>query len=180
MTNKYLIPLLTVSILACSISPVRGQENTQPDTTFSCENNNGIPITVAINEVGTVQTIFHWKEEVLQLTTKTPLKLCDTVSNKMNEFSAKGYDLSSFGLTATELDRLLIICLNEKTNQDCSKILFTAVSQQEKSIVAAHNILKIILDPEIVQIDLAARRSSERDVFTGYRIDLLELFKNKQ
>ena len=178
MTNKYLIPLLTSSILACSISPVWG-ENTQPDITFSCEDNDGVPITVARNKE-VIQTIFHWKEEVLQLTTQTPLKLCDAVSSKMNKISIRGYELSSFGLIATKLNRLSIICLNGEMNHDCSKILLATVSQEEP-IVAAHNILKTILDPEIVKIDLATKRRRERGfAFTGYRVNLLELFEKKQ
>ncbi|MEM7557473.1 MAG: hypothetical protein AAF378_26000 [Cyanobacteria bacterium P01_A01_bin.84] len=87
MKNKYLISLLTSSILACSISPVWGQENAATAITFSCEDNNVTPITVAKNEEGQTETVFYWKEEALKgkiLTEVTPIELCKNVAEKLN------------------------------------------------------------------------------------------------
>lgn len=94
--NKYLIFLIISSILAYFNFPVGGQKNTVSEITFACEDNNGIPITIAINQTRETRIIFLWKEELMQLIKQTLLELYNNISNNMNDFN-----ISTFGFIAT-------------------------------------------------------------------------------
>ena len=131
MTSKYLIPLLTSVITACSIYPALGQKTTAPEITFTCEDNNDTPITIAKNKEGQIKTIFHWKEEAFKTKKSTPLELCDSVTKRLNEYADQEPSLSSFILTSNELDGLGVICASSKIH-GCRKILFTLFPSEDK------------------------------------------------
>lgn len=178
MTSKYLIPLLTSSILVGSISPVWGQENTTPKINFSCENNNGVLITWARNNEGKTQTIFHWKEEILKdKTTKTPQELFNDVSLKLNDLSASDRDLSSFILVPETQSGLPLVCVSTLNIRfTCTKLIFTFLPHKnEHPIDEAKNVLMIFINPNVSK--LVINRNSHRANHGYYSVNL---FQNKE
>lgn len=161
------------NVLIGFISPVLAQETITPQITFACENNNGVPITVAKDQKSQTQTIFHWKEEALKdKTLLTPQELCDDVSKRLNDVSIDGDDLSSVGFVATHVSSLSAICMNagRGRSRDCSKLLFTFIAQDEHPSEAAYHVLNEIIDPEIIQAHREKNRFSER-YYLGYTVD---------
>ena len=186
MIDKYLILLFTTTILACSISSASGQENAASEITFACENNNGVPITIAKNQEGKTQTIFHWKEEVLKeiINTRTPAQICSDVTSKMNQFASDGYNLSDFSLIGTKVNPFSVLCLNESIkDNNCLKVLFAFVPKSESTkIINAQYVLKKIVDSAIIDSNRKYRGAySERDhLYVKYRVFLPKLFKINQ
>ena len=169
--TKYLIPLLTSSIFTWFIYPAWGQENTNPEITFTCENKDSIPITVAKNKQGKTQTIFYWKEEAIALMSikQSSSDFCDRVTEKFNEYAVDGHNLSSFTLQSYAQYGLSFVCAS--TSNSCEKDLFTALeSENQSGIILAEEILAIIIDPNIPYKDLAPSDA----VVPGYRVNLFE------
>ncbi len=175
MPSKYLIPLLTSSALAFSISPVWGQSNTTSEITFTCEGDGDIPITVAKNSQGKTQPIFHWKPEALPASTDIQ-KFCSSVAEKLNGYAAEGYNLSMFDLVPSEQAGLPVICITQKKYYDCDKVLFT-LFPTERPLETVEKTLEENLDPTI--LNNQNRMSYERYVPPGYEVNLVQLFKDE-
>ncbi|MDJ0590483.1 MAG: COP23 domain-containing protein [Pleurocapsa sp. MO_226.B13] len=143
---------------------------------FACEENNGILITVARNSEGKTQTLFHWKEEALNNIEQSSTELCHHTSNKLNEFSTDGHDMSTFDLIAENFGATSAIYVTTGIiRNECSKVLFTIKEQ----FTMAQNTLHTILNPEIIKLTKEKTRKNERlFVYTGDRVDFLELFNN--
>jgi hypothetical protein len=186
MSRKY-SALLTSSALALSISPVLGQSNPPSKITFTCEDNQGIPITVAKNKEGKTQTIFHWKQEAFKTSTTATPKLCDRIAEKFNHLSAKGADLTSFELKPSEQVGVPAICLSDRA-VSCHSVLFTLDRTAEDPFKTADRVLNAILDTEILQnhspqfnnrcVSIRSPLFSDRCVPIEYQVDLAKLFKN--
>jgi hypothetical protein len=172
MLNKSLIPLLTSTILTLSICPVWGQSNTKSKITFACEKSQGIPITVAKNSEGKTQTIFHWQQENLTTIAESPQQLCDGISEKLNNSTAKGADLSSFALIGEQQAGLPVICLVKE--RDCNSILI-GLYPTKTPLYKAYELLGKIIDNEIPPKNLG----SEKAPIFAYQVNLSELFANK-
>ena len=150
ISSKYLIPLLTCSALALSISPAWGESDTISEITlitFACEDNQGVPITVAKNNEGKTQTVFNWRKEDLPASVN-PQEMCADVAERFNDYAADGNDLSSFVLQPMKLDTIPMICVT--THGNCELVLFILPpTETEKSSQEAHTVLKKILAKDI-------------------------------
>ena len=174
MQNKYLIPFLTCSALALSILPAWGQSNTTSSITFTCEKNQDVPITVAQNNVGTTQNIFHWKKEALPVSTN-PQLFCEEVAQKLNNYAAEGHDLSLIRLTANEQAGLPMICLTEQYGICDVVLLILPITEQP--INTANNTVKAILDREILEHIIPCPRCNQ---LSPVRFNLFQGFHNQQ
>jgi hypothetical protein len=188
MNNKNLIALLTSSALALFIYPVWGQSNPPSKVTFTCgEDNQGIPITVAKNNKGKTQTIFHWKQEAFKFSTTATPKLCDRIAEKFNNLALRGADLSSFELKPSEQVGVPAICLSDR-HISCNSVLFTLDRTEEEPFKTADRVLQKILDAEILNnhspqfnnrcVSMRSPMFDERCLSMEYRVDLAKLFKN--
>ena len=180
MFDKSLIALLTSTILSCSITSAWGQESNKLEITFACEDDNGLPITVAKNKNNEEQTetIFYWREEALtDKTFSSPQELCNDVSLKINKM-AQDYDLSSFAVVATEVVSRPVICISSNNNS-CSKVLF-AMRPTSQPVITADRTLTAILNPKIVENQRQKDRFNMRaHLQQDYEIDFTELFNTK-
>jgi hypothetical protein len=187
MNNKNLIAILASSALALSISPVFGKSNTPSQVTFTCEDNQGIPITVAKNNEGKTQPIFHWKQEAFKGSTIPTPKLCDRIAKKFNRLSAQSPDLSLFEIKPSEQAGVPAICLSDRA-VSCNSVLFTLDRTAEEPFKTADRVLNAILDTEILEnhspqlnnrcVSIRSPLFSSRCVPIEYQVDLAKLFKN--
>lgn len=173
MNNKYLIPLLTSSAIALSISPVWGQSDTTSDITFVCEDDRDVPITVAKNSKENTQTIFHWKSDVLPDSMNIQ-ELCARVSERLNKYAAEGYDLSKLGFRATDETGFPAICVTEEYS-GCNEILVT-FAPSEKSTDTTSDILAAIIDRKI--LDRGKPSGILEKAGLWIIIDLFQLFQD--
>ena len=151
MTSKYIIPFLTSSNLACFLSPAIGQEMARSQITFSCEDIQSTPITVAKNKEGVTKTIFYWKQEALQnKTIKTPKEHCDYAVQQLNDSKIEEND-DIIRFLATQVSVVPVICLAIDNPNNCSKVIsIFAPAQDTIPNTIAYEILKAILNPEII------------------------------
>ena len=121
-----------------------------PQLNFTCEVSQGVPTTVA-QYAGddTKLPIFHWKDEVLaSRSTSSPQQLCNMVSDKLENYSAQGYDLSKLSFVGTAQGGLPVICANTAGVPECSKVLLTLAPAQQADIVA-DQVVSGILDKDL-------------------------------
>ena len=150
MKIKYLSALLATGAMALATPAIANSPN-EPSLNFSCQINEGIPTTVAKSTESEVELpIFHWKQEALAYKTEaSPDQLCNMVSEKLENYSTQGYDLSNINFVGTEQGGLPVICANAGQT-DCSKILLTLhpTSESEPANVA-RDVVDSILDKNL-------------------------------
>lgn len=171
MLSKYLISFITYSVLALAIFPAYGQSNSTSEITFTCEDDRGIPVTVAKNNQGEMQTIFNWKLDVFP-DFFDPLEICDRVSQKLNNYAAEGHDLSLFILQPNEQAGLPTICAT-KTGVSCDLVLFT-LAPTEEPFVAACDTLMAILNQEVNRPIKETNRDNQQKLYFS-----ISLFQNE-
>lgn len=174
MKTKYFSVLLVTGAISLGTSPARANPADAPQLNFACELNNGVPTTVAQPSGSeTTMPIFNWKQEALpQGTSATPQQLCDSVTEKLANYSANGYDLSQITFVGTEQTGLPAICATT-AGKDCSKVLFTLAATDQPAI-DADKVVTAILNPEL---------QSNKTVFndrgvqsTSYEVNFWQLF----
>ena len=170
MKNKYLSSLLTTAALALGMTLVGGVPTVASDPVFSCQLNEGSLTTVATTNDGARQPVFHWNQD--QVTTlANPQQLCDSVSQKLNNYLADGNDLSSVTFKAQEQMGLPAVCIAEQDNQ-CSLLLFT-LEPSSRPRIFANNTLASILDPNLQTNPI---KSQDRGVqSTAYKVNFWQL-----
>ena len=174
MPNKYLIQLLTTYALALFISPAWGKSDTTPQITFTCEDDGGLPITVANNSEEKTQTIFHWKTEALPDSMDSQ-ELCSSVSTKLNKYATEGYDLSKLGFRATNETGFPAICVTEEYS-GCNEVLFT-FAPAEKPTDTTSDILATIIDSKILDKGNPSEFLEQEELWII--IDLFQLFQDE-
>lgn len=177
MKTKHLSAILAVGAITAATSTVANSAET-PQLNFVCEVSQGVPTTVAqYTGDDTKLPILHWKEEILESkSSSSPQQLCDMVSQKLENYSAQGYDLSKLSFIGTAQGGLPVICANANTmgRQDCSKVLLTLTPVDNADRVA-DEVVSGILDR-----DLPHQRevidSDERGVQSfAYQVDFWSL-----
>lgn len=150
MKTKHLSVLLAMGMIAVA-TPARANSPEEPQLQFSCQVTDDVPTTVAKStENDTQLTIFHWKKEALESkATDSPEQLCNMVSEKLENYSTQGYDLSSINFVGTVQEGLPVICANAEEN-NCGKILLTLrpVNELQPEIVA-RDVVDSILDKNL-------------------------------
>lgn len=147
MFGKSLISLLTSTVVTLAIFPALAKSETPSNITFACEDNQGIPVTVAKNNKGTTQAIFHWKQVALPNQT-IPQETCNLVTEKLNDYVNQSDDLSELWIQPGDIAHVPVICV-ERQPQNCEVVIFSfAPSSVPTSI--AHNTLEQILDRKML------------------------------
>ncbi|VEP13245.1 conserved exported hypothetical protein [Hyella patelloides LEGE 07179] len=171
MRSKSLIQIFILSTLAFLISSVSGQSTPTPLITFTCENNQGIPVTTAKNTEGQTQTIFYWKSNTFY-DYVTPQKLCHSVTEKLNNYADKSNNSALFVLQPTEQVGLPSVCITENGFR-CDVVLFT-LAPNEAPIDRAYQTLKSILNQEISQSIQDIERNNQQEFYFS-----ISLFTNE-
>lgn len=172
MFGKSLIPLLTSTLVTLSIFPAWAKSETLSDITFVCEDNQGIPVTVAKNNAGTTQAIFHWKQAALP-TQAIPQEVCERVTEKLNSYVNQSNNLSELWIQPSEIAHLPVICADRQP-KNCEVVLFS-FSPSEISTPTAHYTLEKILDRKM--IDEYIYEFAEKPGFL-VKINFSQLFPN--
>ena len=173
MENKYLSSLLTTAALALGMIlvvevPTVASEASAP--VFSCQLNEGSLTTVATTNDGARQPVFHWNQD--QVTTlANPQQLCDSVSQKLNNYLADGNDLSSVTFKAQEQMGLPAICIAQEY-KECSVLLFT-LEPSSRPRTFANNTLASILDQNLQTSPIKYRDRGVQS--TAYKVNFWQL-----
>ena len=149
MKTKRLSALITVGAITV-LAPAAANSAETPELSFSCELTQGVPTTVAqYAKDETKLPIFHWKDEVLaSKSSSTPQQLCTMVSQKLENYSAQGYDLSKLSFVGTAQGGLPVICANTSGVPECSKVLLT-LSPADQADIVADEVVSGILDKDL-------------------------------
>ena len=175
MKTKYLSALLVTGAITLGTSPAMADSSDAPQLNFFCQVNEGVPTTVA-QPVGSEEQlpIFHWKDDVLSLkSSSSPQQICDSVSAKLEDYSAEGYDLSSISFVGTEEAGLPVICATTGGGQGCSKVLLSLKATEQPAQVA-DEVVTAILD-ESLQRDRVEYKADRGVQSTSYRVDIWQL-----
>ena len=176
MKTKHLSAILAVGATIATSTVANSAET--PQLNFACEVLQGVPTTVA-QYAGddTKLPILHWKEEVLKFkSSSSPQQLCDMVSEKLENYSAQGYDLSKLSFVGTAQGELPVICANANTvgRPECSKVLLT-LEPVNKADTVADEVVNGILDKDLPH-QREVVNSDERGVQSfAYKVDFWSL-----
>ena len=170
MKNKYLSSLPTTAALTLGMTLVTGVSTVASNPVFSCQLNEGSLTTVVTTSDGLLQPVFHWNRDRVT-TLANPQQLCDSVSQKLNDYLAVGNDLSSVTFKAQESMGLPVICISEQ-NERCSLLLF-ALEPSSRPYLSANNTLASILDRDLQTSPI---KSQDRGVqSTAYKVNFWQL-----
>lgn len=170
MRNKYLSSLPTIAALAFGITLVSQAPTVASEPLFSCQLNEDSLTTVAKTNNGLWQPVFHWNRAQPN-TLANPQQLCDSVSQKLNNYLAQDKDLSSVTFNAHEQTGLPAICIAEQDKQ-CSLLLFT-LKPSYRPHIFAKNILASILDRDLQTSPVKLRDRGFQS--TAYKVNLWQL-----
>lgn len=177
INTKHLSAFLVTGTLALGASSALADSSDTPQLNFACQITEGVPTTVA-QLVGSQSTlpIFHWKQDVLEnRSSSTPQQLCDSVTAKLEDYSAQGYDLSKISFIGTQESQLPAICATTGQSKICSKMLFT-LSPTDKSQpeIVADEVVTAILDPNLQRNKTVFRDRGVQS--TSYPVNFWQLF----
>ena len=167
--------LISATVLTSAIA-IADLPATASEATFYCQSNGEIPSTVIKSDSGTEQSIFNWKLEPEKVAA-TPEELCNSVTQKLNDYVAAGNDLSSLTFRGStvfnddgDLSSLPAVCISS-SEVPCKLPLFTLKPSADPS--AASNVLNSILDPALQK---TAVQSGDRGFqSTSYEVNFWDL-----
>lgn len=170
MKNKYVSSLLATATLTLGMALIAGEPSFASKLDFSCQSHDGSLTTVATNNDGAKQSVFHWNSDQASNLTN-PQQLCNSVSQKLNNYLAKDKQLSSLTFKPQEHGGLPAICVAEQ-NKQCSLLLFTLEPDSEPYEFASTT-LASILDQDLQTTPI---RSSDRGIqSTAYQVNFWQL-----
>lgn len=178
--NQYLVLLLAITTFLTTIAPTWGQERVDSKVTFVCQEQQGVPTTIAKNIDGQLQPLFHWKNEVFAPDVNLQ-KTCADVSTKLNEYFERGKDPHLFKLVIADEWETYIVCIKEDSNT-CSRFLFPLFDPTDRKVDNAIDYKEAltkfnnIIDPKFKDVQLLG--SPER-MSIEFFVDI-NLFDNKQ
>lgn len=170
MKNIYFSLLPVTATLTFGITLFNGLPISASNPIFSCQSNQGILTTVATNNNGLTQPVFHWNRNHVDSFTH-PQQLCDSVSLKLNKYLANGHDLSSLTFQAQEQMGLPAICVAEQ-DKPCRLLLFT-LEPSLKPYLSAHDTLASILDQNLQTIPIKYQDRGLQS--TAYKVNFWQL-----
>ena len=144
------------------------------DPIFHCQLNQATPTTIAKTSSGKDQPVFHWKLDTANIST-SPEDLCNTVTQKLNNYISEGNDLSSLTFKASTVfqeneEVSPAICIAGE-DEPCELPLFTLQSSDNPKV--AHHALDVILDPALQTTPI---KSGDRGFqSTSYKVNLWDL-----
>ncbi len=184
MKTKYLSSFLTSALLALGMTSIAGVPKVTSESTatvisepiFSCQLSEGTPTTVAKTSDDRLQPVFHWNLDEVP-TLLNPQQLCDSVSQKLNNYLAEGNDLSSLtfkaGVTFQEEEPVSLpaICVADR-DEPCKLLLFT-LEPSERPDLVANDVLVAILDKDLQTSPVASPTRGIQSI--GYKVNLWQL-----
>ncbi len=174
MKSKYLSPLLTIIAISLGIFSVKAIVEKIPtvasEAVFSCQSNEGSVNTVAKTNDGLWQPIFYWNNDP-EITFSNPQQLCNSVSQKLNNYLAEGNDLSSVTFKAQEQMGLPAICVAEQYQQ-CSLLLFT-LKPSSKPYDYANRALASILNQDLQETPIKSQTRGVQSI--AYEVNFWQL-----
>ena len=120
--------------------------------------------------------MFHWNPDSVT-TSLTPQQLCDSVSQKLNNYLAEGNDLSSLtfkgSITFEEGKPMCLpaVCIASQDNP-CKLPLFT-LEPSERPELVANNALAAILDQDLQTNPIESTKRGVQS--TSYQVDFWQL-----
>ena len=174
MKNQFL--LLSTSATAVISTIAITKPALASEATFHCQANGEVPTTVIKSSSGTEQSIFNWELNPEQVAA-TPDELCNSVTQKLNDYTSAGNDLSSLTFRGStvfnddeDLSSLPAVCISGET-EPCKIPLFTLKPSEDPSV--ASNVLNSILDPALQN---RAVKSGDRGFqSTSYEVNFWDL-----
>ena len=145
MSFKPLSPLLAVSVLAVSTVPAWGESEFPIDLSFSCQVENGIPVTVVQGE-GSQQSIFHWDSANLPESIDSEV-VCNEVAIKLDSHVVTESDMTNLKFIGSQQGGLPAICATQDA-RECSVLLLT-LAPTEKPPETARLFLSSIIDKDL-------------------------------
>ena len=162
--------LLAISIIVSVTNPVFGKSTDPSEKTFFCQAEENSLATLAKTSNGENISIFNWNREAFPFDTNLR-EICDTVSEKLEDYLASEDKLSSLGFKTTKIAHIPTICLTD-TENNCNLVLLT-LKPAEDPIKTANLVLDSILNP---QLKGEKTKSIERGVqSTSYTVSLWDL-----
>lgn len=146
MEPRDLSSSLTTAVLTFGMTLIGGIPTAASEAVFSCELDQGNLTTVATNKDLVQQPVFHWNR-AQEATVVNPQQLCNSVSQKLNNYIAQGNSLSSVTFRAKSQMDLPAVCVAE-SDKSCSLLLFT-LAPNPKPEQFANSILTAILDDNL-------------------------------
>ncbi|MCC0176031.1 hypothetical protein I4641_03435 [Waterburya agarophytonicola K14] len=177
MKSQYLLSLSASTAIAIGTILMGGESATASKPVFYCQSNEGMPKTVAKSNNGVDRAIFHWNLD-RESTSANSQELCDSVTQKLNNYMAEGNDLSSLTFKAStvygeDLDSpdFPVVCVAGESDP-CKLPLFT-LNPSDDPRVTANNALNSILDPAL---QATPAKSNDRGVqSTSYQVNFWQL-----
>lgn len=171
--SRYLRTLPTAVCVTLGAIALTPELSLASDPMFHCQSNEGTPTTVAKGDNGQEQSVFHWKLDPLY-TSAEPQKLCDAVTEKLNDYISAGNDPSilTFKGSIVGNGSLPAVCIaNEE--EPCQLPLFT-LRPAEDPLTVAEIALNTILDPQLqANVPKTKDRGIQR---TSYQVNFWQLF----
>lgn len=178
MKSQYLLSLSTSATLALGMIFIGGKSAVASDAVFHCQSDQETPATVAKTNSGAEQPIFHWNLD--QETVSTPAKeLCNSVTQKLNNYILEGNDLSSLTFKASRvfpedpsISSLPAICVAD-ANGACGLSLFTLEPSSNPTLASAA--LDSILDPALQSTKIEPKSRDRGFQSTSYEVNFWDL-----
>jgi hypothetical protein len=152
MKTKYLLLFSTSIVIALSLILLSRKSVKASEPIFFCQSNEKTPVTIIKTGNGTEKPVFHWNLDEIN-TSASSQQLCNSVTQKLNHYSAAKNDLSSLifeasiALDNTSSAGLPAICVaGEK--EPCKLLLFT-LEPSDNPQVSASNALDSILSKDL-------------------------------
>ena len=172
MKNQYwsLFSLFVTSMMV-SVTNLAYAESTNPsEKTFFCQTDETMSTTLAKASNGENIPIFNWNQEVFPPGANLQA-ICDTVSDKLENYLASENNLSSLRFQTTRMDYIPAICVTD-AEKNCNLLLLT-LEPAEEPIQAANLVLDSILNPQLKEKKVT---SNERGVQSNsYTVSLWDL-----
>lgn len=174
MNSQHLLSLGISATTTLAMILISGKSAVASDPIFHCQSNQETPTTIAKTSSGANQPVFHWKLDAANISA-SPKELCNSVTQKLNNYISEGNDLSSLTFKASMVfneneEAMPAVCV-EGENEPCKLPLFTLKSSDNPKI--AHNALDSILDPALQTTPV---KSGDRGFqSTSYKVNFWDL-----
>ena len=180
MRSQYLFSVATSFTVALGMFAVAGKSVSASDASFHCLSNQETPTTVVKTSNGAEQAIFHWNLDA-QSVSKTSEELCNSVTQKLNNYMAEGNDLSSLTFNASRffgddqnLGSLPAVCISSEA-EPCKLAVFTLRLSDDPRIASAA--LDSILDPALQSTAVKPKKSDRGFQSTKYKVNFWDLLR---
>lgn len=178
MIIKYLLPLPIFTAVAFSTILVSSKATVATESIFDCQLDRERPTTIAKTKKGGVQPVFHWDKLEPETTLANSEQLCNSVTQKLNNYLSEGNDLSSLTFNAAAVfdddDSTVLPAVCVAGEEELCKLPLFTLKPSNKPEVSASNALNSILDRNL---QITPVESPTRGIqSTAYKVSFWQLF----